>query len=107
IGVGIGLFILFIGFANGGLITAPQGGVPLVGLSFPSTPPQFVFLLGILITIVLFVRRVKAALIISIVTTSVVAYIAGVTKVPANLVLTPSFGTLFQFDLGNVFAKLP
>jgi AGZA family xanthine/uracil permease-like MFS transporter len=29
IGVGIGLFILFIGFANGGLIVTPFGGVPL------------------------------------------------------------------------------
>src|SRR4029079_10622893 len=48
IGVGIGLFILFIGFANGGLIVTPQGGVPLVGLSFPTTTPQFVFLLGLL-----------------------------------------------------------
>ena len=37
IGVGIGLFILFIGFVNGGIIVTPQGGVPIVGLSFPTT----------------------------------------------------------------------
>src|SRR5256885_4583069 len=43
IGVGIGLFILFIGFANGGLIVAPQGGVPLVGLHFPTAASDFVF----------------------------------------------------------------
>ena len=107
IGVGIGLFILFIGFANGGLIVAPAGGVPLVGLSFPTSPGQFVFLLGLLITLILFVLKIRAALLISIVVTSIVAFLVGVTKVPDPLVLTPSFGTLFQFDVGNVFAKLP
>jgi adenine/guanine/hypoxanthine permease len=107
IGVGIGLFILFVGFVNGGLIATPQGGVPIVGLAFPTTAGQFVFLLGMLITIVLFVMRVRAALIISIVVTSVIAFIVGVTKVPDPLVLTPSFSTLFQFDVGNVFSKLP
>src|SRR5688572_2949709 len=38
IGVGIGLFILFIGFVDGGLI---EPGVPVVQLNFPDTPPQF------------------------------------------------------------------
>ena len=107
IGVGIGLFILFIGFANGGLITAPQGGVPLVGLKFPTAASDFVFLLGLLLTIVLYVLKIRAALIISIVVTSIVSFIAGITHVPSPLTLTPAFGTLFQFDLGNVFAKLP
>ena len=47
IGVGIGLFILFIGFVNGGLIVTPQGGSPIVGLAFPTSIGQFVFLLGL------------------------------------------------------------
>src|SRR5207253_5192450 len=47
IGVGIGLFILFIGFVNGGIIVTPQGGVPIVGLSFPTTAGQVVFLIGL------------------------------------------------------------
>jgi AGZA family xanthine/uracil permease-like MFS transporter len=106
IGVGIGLFILFIGFANGGLIVAPKGGVPLVGLKFPTAPSDFVFLLGLLITIVLYVMKIRAALIISIVVTSVVAFLAGITHVPSQVSLAPAFGTLFQFDIGNVFSKL-
>jgi xanthine/uracil/vitamin C permease (AzgA family) len=36
IGVGIGLFILFIGFVNGGLIVTPQGASPIVTLAFPT-----------------------------------------------------------------------
>ena len=66
IGVGIGLFILFIGLVDGGLIVTPQGGSPIVGLSFPTEPAQFVFLLGLLITFALFVLKIRAALIISI-----------------------------------------
>jgi len=51
IGVAIGLFILFIGFVNGGLIITPQGGSPIVALSFPTQTAQFVFLLGLLINL--------------------------------------------------------
>jgi AGZA family xanthine/uracil permease-like MFS transporter len=105
IGAGIGLFILFIGFFNGGLITS-TGAVPPVTMSFPTTPAQFVFLFGLLLTLVLWVRRIKAALVISIVVTTIVALVFGVATVPANLSATPSFATLGQFDLGNSFTVL-
>jgi adenine/guanine/hypoxanthine permease len=103
IGVGIGLFILFIGFANGGLIVsncAPDSATlgfcdgTLVTLSFPTSPGQFVFLLGLAITFVLYARKIRAALIISIVVTTIVAILVGVQKVDSNLVTTPSFATL-------------
>ncbi|HEX5240483.1 MAG TPA: NCS2 family permease, partial [Candidatus Limnocylindrales bacterium] len=104
IGVGIGLFILFIGFANGGLIVsncAPDSATlgfcdgTLVTLAFPNSPGAFVFLLGLAITFILYARRVKAALIISIILTTVIAILVGVQKVDTStLVATPSFGTL-------------
>jgi AGZA family xanthine/uracil permease-like MFS transporter len=106
IGVGIGLFILFIGFVNGGLIVTPQGGSPIVSLAFPTQTAQFVFLLGLLITFSLYVLKIRAALIISILVTTIVALIAGVAKVPDSITVTPSFSTLGNFDLGNVFSKL-
>jgi AGZA family xanthine/uracil permease-like MFS transporter len=107
IGVGIGLFILFIGFVNGGMIVTPAGGSPIVGLAFPTETGQFVFLLGLLITMSLYVLKIRAALIISIFVTTIVALIAGVTKIPADgLTVTPSFTTLGNFDLGNAFSKL-
>ena len=107
IGVGIGLFILFIGFVNGGLIVTPAGGVPLVGLAFPTQTGQFVFLFGLLITLSLYVLKVRAALIISIVVTTIVALIAGVSKLPDNgVTVTPAWDTLGNFDLGNAFSKL-
>lgn len=106
IGVGIGLFILFIGFVNGGLIITPQGGSPIVGLAFPTQTGQFVFLLGLLITLSLYVLKIRAALIISIFVTTIVALVAGVAQVPATLTVTPSFSTLGNFDLGEAFSKL-
>jgi len=103
IGVGIGLFILFIGFANGGMVVsncAPDSADlgfcdgTLVTLSFPTSPGQFVFLLGLAITIILYARKVRAALIISILATTVIAILVGVQKVDTNLVTTPSFATI-------------
>jgi AGZA family xanthine/uracil permease-like MFS transporter len=115
IGAGIGLFILFIGFANGGLIVsncAPNSADlgfcngTLVTASFPATAAQFVFLFGLALTIVLWARKIRAALVISIFATTIVALAAGVTKIPSNLTLTPSFSTLGAFDLTNVFTVL-
>ncbi len=118
IGVGIGLFILFIGFANGGLIVsncAPDSAQlgfcdgTLVTLAFPTSPGQFVFILGLLITFALYALKIRASLIISILVTTIVAIVVGVQKVDtSNLVATPSFGTLglgLQ-DPFQVFAKL-
>lgn len=106
IGAGIGLFILFIGFANGGFITAPAGGVPLVGPAFPTTAAQFLFLAGLLFTIVLYVLKIRGALIISIVVITIVALLLQVATVPTTFSATPSFSTLGQFDLTNVWTVL-
>jgi AGZA family xanthine/uracil permease-like MFS transporter len=109
IGVGIGLFILFIGFVNGGAIVSPDGGVPPVVPVFPTEPAQFVFWAGLGLTIALWVLKVRGALIISIVLTTVLALIVGVAKIPDNFVITPganTFSTIGKFDLGDVFSKL-
>jgi adenine/guanine/hypoxanthine permease len=106
IGAGIGLFILFIGFVGGGFIVSPEGGVPPVVPIFPTTAGQFLFLAGLLFTMVLWVRKVPGALIISIVVISIVALIIGVASVPSTFSVTPSFATLGKFDLTNVFTVL-
>jgi AGZA family xanthine/uracil permease-like MFS transporter len=107
IGVGIGLFILFIGFVDGGIIRQPVGDGPVpVEFVFPTTPGAFVFFLGLVITIALFARRVPAALLISILITTVVAIITGVQPLPTSFTATPDFSTVGKFDLGNVFTVL-
>jgi AGZA family xanthine/uracil permease-like MFS transporter len=115
IGAGIGLFILFIGFANGGLVMSgcspfvplPVCAGTLVTVNFPTEPSQFVFLIGLILTVVLWALKVRAALVISILVTTVIALIAGVTKVPASMTWTPNFSTLGAFDLTQVFTVLP
>jgi len=110
IGVGIGLFILFIGFANGGIIAGQEsayGSIPAVTMRPITEPQQFVFLFGLVLTFILFALKIRAALIISILVTTVVALIAGVTTV-GTLTWTPNFSTigLGLQDPFQVFAKL-
>jgi AGZA family xanthine/uracil permease-like MFS transporter len=106
IGVGIGLFILFIGFVTGGFIRTPEGGGTPVEPVFPLSLSNFVFIIGLLLTIVLWVLKIRASLIISIAAISVVALLLGLTTVPTTFSVVPSFSTLFQFDLTNVFTVL-
>jgi AGZA family xanthine/uracil permease-like MFS transporter len=104
IGVGIGLFILYIGFVNAGLIVQSN---PAMSLSFPTTTAQFVFLLGLAITVGLYALKIRAALILSIVATTIIALIVGVSKVPANINPTPSFATFNNADwYGVLFGKV-
>jgi adenine/guanine/hypoxanthine permease len=110
IAVGIGLFILFIGFVDGGIIsktagTAAENPVP-VQFVFPTTAALATTVIGLVITIALFVRRVPGALLISILVTTVIAIVLGVQPLPSQFVTTPSFSTLGQFDVGNVFSVL-
>ena len=103
IGVGIGLFILFIGFVDGGLIVRPDSGPVPVAFVYPNNWATWLTLIGLAITVVLYVRKVPAALVLSIIITSIIALLVGVTTVPADLIKAPDFSTLGQFDLGAVF----
>ena len=97
IGVGIGLFILFICLSNGGIIAGQQssyGSLPPVQIRPFLEAQQGVFLIGLAITTILYVMKVRAALIISIFVTTVIALAVGVATIPSNLTLSPSFSTL-------------
>jgi AGZA family xanthine/uracil permease-like MFS transporter len=106
IGVGIGLFILFIGFFNGGLIGIPEGGAVPVEFIFPNSDGAWLTLIGLVITVLLYARKVPGALILSIALTTIVGLIMGVATWPETLTATPNFDTLGAFDLGDVFTKL-
>jgi AGZA family xanthine/uracil permease-like MFS transporter len=110
IGVGIGLFILFIGFIDAGIIIKTGGSsaenpVPTTFV-FPTEPAQFLFWFGLLLTVALSARKVPGALLISILVTTIVAIVVGVQPLPTTFTATPSFSTLGQFDLTNVFTVL-
>ncbi|WP_417561666.1 NCS2 family permease [Microbacterium sp.] len=76
--VGIGLFIAFIGFVDSGLVTATGFASPPVGLGVGgsiATVPVLMFVLTLLLAGVLMARKVKAALLIALVSGTVVAMI--------------------------------
>ncbi len=77
---GIGLFIAFIGFQNVGIIQANQYTlvqfVKLNGVGWKTVAPAVIALFGFLLIAVLTKLKVKGAVLISILATSVVYYLA-------------------------------
>jgi adenine/guanine/hypoxanthine permease len=74
ISVGIGLFILFIGLNNAGFVQRGQG-TPMT-LGSLTTFPVLLALIGLLLTLALMARRVKAALLIGILLTTIIGVAA-------------------------------
>ncbi len=79
IGAGIGFFIAFIGLANANIIVAD--GATKVALGDLSNPVVLLSVFGILLTILLLARKVKAAVFYGLVATAVVGIIAGLCGV--------------------------
>jgi AGZA family xanthine/uracil permease-like MFS transporter len=78
ISVGIGLFIAFIGLWNARFVTAPASGATPVQLGANGALgawPVLVFVVGLLLAVILMVRKVKGALLIAIVTATVLAVV--------------------------------
>ncbi|MCY7405698.1 MAG: NCS2 family permease [Cryobacterium sp.] len=89
--VGIGLFIAFIGLVDSGFVRASGANSPPVQLGDAgsiATLPTAVFVIGLIIIGVLLARKVKAALLIGIVATTVIAVI-----LEAIFTVGPSLGT--------------
>ena len=118
ISVGIGLFIAFIGFFTAGFVVKPDKGPLPVGLGGLGGLPSVVFVLGFVLTAWLMARRVRGALLLGIVLTTVLAIglngtladwkgfsTPGAAQLPAAIVQLPDFSTFGRFDLG-VIARL-
>ncbi|MCF3132860.1 NCS2 family permease [Streptomyces olivochromogenes] len=123
ISIGIGLFIMLIGLVDSGFVTRiPDAAHTTVPLQLGADGhlngwPVLVFILGVLLTLALIVRKVSGAILISIVTMTVLALIIeAVAKVPSwglttpkwpgNPVSAPDFGLLGQVSLFGGFGKV-
>jgi AGZA family xanthine/uracil permease-like MFS transporter len=128
ISVGIGLFIALIGFVDGGIVR-PGTGTPLtLGIGGELFGwPTLVFVVGLLLTAVLFVRGVKGAILIGIVASTALAALVelvadvgprGVPGTPeynptgwslevpgleGSLIQAPDFATVGEVDLLAAF----
>lgn len=107
IGVGIGMFILFIGFMNGGLIVST--GIDDNPLDFvsPTMASHGMVLIGLIIGVALLARKIKGAMIITIILTTIAALIAGVASWPSGGIRADvSLETFGKVDMWNVFFEL-
>jgi adenine/guanine/hypoxanthine permease len=113
ISVGIGLFIAFIGFFTSGFVVKPASGPLPVALGPISGVPMTVFVLGFILTAWLMSRRVRGALLIGILVTTVLAIVLnglvagfrgfatpGAAQIPARLIQAPDFSTFGRIDFG-------
>lgn len=104
ISVGIGFFIALIGFSNAGIIV--QNSATLVSLGDMSDKSVLLALGGIVIMSVLLIFKVKGALIIGIIITTVIAIPLNLTRLPEGglVSLPPSLSPVFaKFDFSRVF----
>src|ERR1700757_467211 len=83
IGVGIGLFIAFIGLNNAGIVV--KSDATLVTLGSMKTPGVLVAVAGLIITAFSIGRRVKGSLLIGILATTILAMLFGVSPPPTGL----------------------
>jgi adenine/guanine/hypoxanthine permease len=135
ISVGIGLFIALIGLVDAGWVRRnPDAAGTTVPVGFGLNGslqgwPVLVFAFGLVLVVALYVRRVKGAILISIIVTTVVAVIVeaianigpsvispdktnpkgwnlNVPAWPDKIVDTPDFGLLGNFSLFGSFSEV-
>jgi adenine/guanine/hypoxanthine permease len=103
IGVGIGLFIAFIGLKNAGIIV--KNDATFVTLGQMTKPGPLLSVLGLIIAAFLMARKIKGSLVISILTITVAAMAVGISPVPTGAgdvvsMSVPGFSeTFWQMDV--------
>lgn len=102
IGVGIGLFIAFIGFKNAGIIIDNEATLVSVGKLTEGS--ALLGVIGILITGALVVKNVPGSLLIGILATALIGIPMGETHFEGVLDTPPSIAPIFcQFEWHNIF----
>lgn len=101
IGVGIGLFIAFIGLQNAGL--SVKNDATLVTLGNIFEPSVMLVIIGLIVTAVLLVKKVTGALLIGIAVTTLCGLPLGITHFDGFVSLPPSISPIFmQFEWQNL-----
>lgn len=106
VAVGIGLFIALIGLNNAGIVTSANGTIIGFNAIDLSHATALVAIIGLVITVVLYILKVPGAILIGIAATTVIGIPFGVTTVPDNFkpVSVPSVPFLFKFEWPGVLS---
>lgn len=101
IGAAVGIFLIELGFKNGGLMKAVNGSVSIGDLS---SPAAMTALFGILITAILTARKIKCDMLLGIVSATLIGIPLGVTKIPASFIAMPSTisDIALKLDFSNI-----
>ena len=103
IGAGIGLFIAFIGLHSGGIIVADPA--TLVTLADITSGQALLALIGIVITGILYAKRVPAAILLGIIITMLIGIPGGITEFRGVLSAPQSIKPIFcQFQFDQIFS---
>ncbi|MFD8528798.1 NCS2 family permease [Streptosporangium canum] len=119
ISVGIGMFITLIGLVDAGFVARGTGTPVQLGRTGHLTGwPVALFCFGLLLVIVLFVRKTRGAILIGIVVTAVLAIVVNsvarvdpaawgvvVPRLPEAVVALPDTGLIGQVDVFGGFAR--
>lgn len=112
---GIGLFIAYIGLLGGHLLTfTPDGAADAAGnyskvipalVDFTS-PDSLLTVIGLVIIVVLMLLKVKGAILIGIIATTLIGIPMGVTQLPESFSFAPPSlaPTFFKLDIAGLFS---
>ena len=101
IGGGIGIFIAYLGFLNAGIIDI-SGAVP--GLATLNNTTAILTLIGFAATIILLLMKVKGAILIGIIGTTLLGIPMNVVDISSVSITTEAFSTMFT-DFSSVFGQ--
>ena len=104
VAVGIGLFVTILGLVNAGILSKETGTfIGYVNFNL-ANKTAIVALIGLIITIILYILKVPGAVLLGIVITTIIGIPFAVTTVPENFspIATPSTPHLFEFDFKGI-----
>lgn len=102
ISAGIGLFIAFIGMQNSQIIV--NNDATLVSLGDITQGPAMLGMIGLLVTSVLLILRVRGALLLGILITTLIGIPLGITDLTGLVGMPPSVEPiLFKFEFDKIF----
>lgn len=99
VGAGIGLFIAFLGLQNANIIVADPN--TLVTLGDLTKGPTLLAIFGLVVTIIMMVRKIKGAIFYGMIMTTILGMAVKLIEVPDKVVdkvpsLAPTFGAAFE-----------
>ena len=103
ISVGIGLFIASLGLKNSGIII--DNPATLITLGDISSGTALLCIIGIIITATLLIYRIKGAMLIGILLTTVIGIPMGITTLNGIVGMPPDVSPIcFQFEWSNIWS---